>query len=679
MPSHVRHATAASPPAAAGGGWAPRVRRVLRRAEEESGLEALRLLVAALRPTSEEDPAAELDGLVAYLRTDAAAAAALRELLHDFVGWLRLCPGLSESGVDGGEGFVTETLARLGRKFLPPSPDAADVRDALTLVFDEPRDHVWVAEVPEEDWRALLEVLAIGEADGPTMDDEVASATRVLTHHASSLGLQPQVLERMADADGPSPFLSLGDSVLRYLDSFQDRIPDNEAPRLSDALDDVARCREAVERLRREKNVRGTSVWLTSASARLLLILERLDLLLRLTGTDAHEVRASLVRLTRTMLEAEKTRDHLIPHLRASADLLALEVVEHAARKGSKYITRGRRDYGRFLVSSLGGGLIVALFAMFKAEMAGWDLPLGIQAMAYGLNYALCFVLIYLTGATLATKQPAMTANTLARSLGRSGHDLEGLEELIVRVWRSQFVSFVGNLAMALPVAFLLTHLISTLVDQPWVSTERAGSMLQDLHPWRSGTVAYAAIAGVLLFAAGLVSGWVDNWTVHRRLRERLLGDSRLVRIFGRHRLTRLAELMHEKLGAVAGNVFLGFGLGSLGTLGVILGLPLDIRHIAFASAELGIALDALDFRVATELLVAVGVGIGLIGLLNFLVSFGLSLAVALESRAVAFRDYRRLLTHLFHRFLRRPLDWFFPPSEPRTKRPPSGTPSTAA
>ena len=363
------------------------------------------------------------------------------------------------------------------------------------------------------------------------------------------------------------------------------------------------------------------------------------------------------------MLDAEKTRHHLLPHLRAFADLLALEVVEHAARKGSKYITRRRRDYGRFLVSSLGGGLIVALFAMLKAEMAGWDLPLGIRALAYGLNYSVCFVLIYLTGATLATKQPAMTANTLARSLGRSGHDLARLEDLIVRVWRSQFVSFVGNLAMALPVALLLTHLVSTLSGSPWVPAERADAMLEDLHPWRSGTVAYAAIAGLLLFAAGVVSGWVDNWTAQRRVRARLEDDARLVRVFGRDRLGHIAELVHMKLGAVAGNVFLGFGLGSLGTVGVILGLPLDIRHIAFASAELGIALDTLDFSVAADLLLAVGVGIALIGLLNFLVSFGLSLAVALESRSVAFRDYRRLLSHLFRRFLRRPLDWFFPPS----------------
>ena len=111
-----------------------------------------------------------------------------------------------------------------------------------------------------------------------------------------------------------------------------------------------------------------------------------------------------------------------------------------------------------------------------------------------------------------------------------------------------------------------------------------------------------------------------------------------------------------------AGNVFLGFALGSTGTIGEILGLPLDIRHIAFASAEFGTSLEILHLRVEWALLSAVALGVLSIGLINFLVSFGLSLATAVESRGLTWEEVRSLVRGLARRFVDDPLDWFFPP-----------------
>ena len=49
--------------------------------------------------------------------------------------------------------------------------------------------------------------------------------------------------------------------------------------------------------------------------------------------------------------------------------------------------------------------MVVAVFALFKVVMGGWDLPLGIEAFLYGVNYSLCFVLIYVTGSILAIRR----------------------------------------------------------------------------------------------------------------------------------------------------------------------------------------------------------------------------------------------------------------------------------
>lgn len=652
--------------------WHTRVVRARSALETVGPAAALRLIVAGLRPAGSGSAAEHVDALCDYLggvEPDVAAdfGRALRELL----GEAHVYPALTSSGVPGGEGFATELFGRLGRRVLPSVPEPGELRDLVRVVFDEPGDHLWVESVPDERWRRLLDTLGITAESVRGVDEELALAIRVLAHHAASLGLQPEITERLPHLeDADSPFLRLGDRIPRYLESFENEIEGDEEPLLDEALACVAACRRAVERLRVEKRLHGTSLWLTGLSYRLLTLLDRIDLLLHLTEPVERDFQGSAVRLFKEVVRAEKTRDHLVPHVRAYADLLALEVVEHAARKGSKYITSGRRDYLLFLLSSMGGGLIVAIFSLAKVLMGQWQVPLAVEAFLYGINYAICFVLIYLTGATLATKQPAMTANTLARSLGEDGHDLTGLQDLVVRVWRSQFISFVGNLIVALPVAILLAALVALGTGAPPADPAKAVEMLGDLDPLGSGSLIYAAVAGVLLFAAGLVSGWVDNWVRHRRIPRRVAHHGWLVAAAGREGASRAARVIDQKLGAIAGNVFLGFGLGSMGTVGEIIGLPLDIRHVAFASAEFGTSLEILRYEVPLSLAISIGVGVALIGLVNFVVSFGLSLLVAAESRGMRLRRAGTFARTLVRRFLRRPTDWFFPPAD----APPSGS-----
>lgn len=538
-----------------------------------------------------------------------------------------------------------------------------DLRDGLRVVFRDTSDHAWVDEIPDDTWRRLIRTLEIEPLSAEHADEELVLAVRVLAHHAASLGLQPEFTDRLPDLESPhSPFLRLAGQVLAYLDSPEVWRDGSRVYSLDDALDCVADCRREVERFRAASPEEGTSLWLTLLSYRLLRILDRIDVLLHLTDPVARDFEASAIRLFKELVRAELTRDSVISHVRASADLVALEVVEHAARKGSKYITTTRREYGRFLLSSMGGGVFVALFSLAKVLMGHWEMPLAGQALLYGLNYSLCFVLIYVTGATLATKQPAMTANTIARSLGDSGRDITGLEDLVVRVWRSQFISFVGNIVVALPLAFLLSEVYFRGIGDLVASPETARYMLANLHPWESGTLVFAAVAGVLLFLAGLVSGAVDNWSRLQRVPERIEHLPWFSRIAGPKRAGKFAAATETHLGAVMGNVFLGFGLGSMGTLGEILGLPLDIRHVAFASAEFGTSLEILHLDVPLETVGVIALGVALIGLVNFIVSFGLSLVVAVESRGLGLAGSARFAWRLFVRFVRNPLAWFFPP-----------------
>ncbi|MDX1547759.1 MAG: hypothetical protein R3247_12260, partial [Rhodothermales bacterium] len=628
---------------------------------EEDSVGAFERLAGVVRHGPAEETSARLAALCAFLEREPDAARPLGEALRVLLSDLRLNPALIESGITSSAGFATELGARIARRFLPDLDVPDDIRAVIRRLFPGRDDHLRVNRVPDALWVRLLTALGVEEGAASTRDPEIAVAIRTLAHNAASLGLQPAFTRRLSPReDADSPFLSLPDRVLHYL---QHRASDGD-PRalLQHVLRAISECRAEVEHVRATMGQLGTSLALTSATFRLLQLLDRMDVLLHLTDRSSGFAHACAVRLFREIVGAEKTRNHLFPHLRAHADRLAYQVVEHAARKGGKYITTGRRDYARFFGASLGGGAIVALFAFLKIGLGKLGAPLGVEALLYGLNYSACFVLIYLTGAALATKQPAMTANTIAQALGnRQDRHLEQLEALVVRVWRSQFVSFVGNLSMALPMAFAISEVYYRSTGATVADAEYARSMLAALHPWQSGTLAFAAIAGVFLFVAGLLSGWVDNRNRYAHVPQRVARHGTLVRLVGAPRAQAAADFLDRNLGVLVGNVFLGFALGSTGTIGEIFGLPLDIRHIAFASAELGTALEILHGRVAFSLLWPVVAGVILIGLVNFLVSFGLSLATALESRQITWGEIRILAVHLAGRFRRRPLNWFFP------------------
>jgi site-specific recombinase len=526
-----------------------------------------------------------------------------------------------------------------------------------------------VESVPAESWARLLTTLGITAETVVGVDPELETAIRTLAHHVGSAGMAPEFTRRLPHLeDTDSPFLALTDCVLAYTRSYANGVDGDELELLRDALATVARCREEVAHLRATKSEHGTSLELTGLTFRLLQMLDRLEVLLHLTDPVERDFQLAATRLFKEIVRAERTRNDVVPHVRERADLLAYQVVEHAARKGAKYVTSGWRDYSAFFVASLGGGFIVAIFSFVKTWLGGLGLPLGVEGLLYGLNYSLCFVLIYLTGSALATKQPAMTANTIARALGHSDDpQLDGLEQLVVRVWRSQFISFAGNLAMALPTAFLVSELWFRSTGATVATPDAAVSMLEALHPWRSGTVVFAAIAGVFLFRSGLISGWVDNRLVYSRVRDRVAVHPWLRRAAGERRAGAVADFVDRNLGIVTGNLFLGFALGSTGTLGEILGLPLDIRHIAFASAEFGTALEILHLDVGPAVLVPVALGVVAIGLANFLVSFGLSLVTAMESRRITWRETRALLARLGQSVRARPTDWFFPPRGARS------------
>jgi site-specific recombinase len=192
-----------------------------------------------------------------------------------------------------------------------------------------------------------------------------------------------------------------------------------------------------------------------------------------------------------------------------------------------------------------------------------------------------------------------------------------------------------------------------------------------DPNPFVSGTLFFAALTGVLLWLSSLFAGWFENWIVYRRLPE-AIEHHRWGKRLGKQRMARWARFLEHQAAGLGGSVALGVMLGMVPVFGKFFGLPLDVRHITLSTGSLTLAMSSVGIDGAGwSAFIMASLGIASMGLLNFGVSFALALVVALRARDVPRGERRTLPGAVLRRFLRSPLEFFFPPRE--TTPPPPG------
>jgi site-specific recombinase len=196
------------------------------------------------------------------------------------------------------------------------------------------------------------------------------------------------------------------------------------------------------------------------------------------------------------------------------------------------------------------------------------------------------------------------------------------------------------------------------------VNPTKAEHLIADSHPWQSLALLHAAIAGVWLFVSGLVSGYYDNKALYTRMGLRVEQLRWLRRLLGTERRAHFARYVEDNLGGLMGNFVFGVLMGTTATIGFLLGLPLDVRHVTFSSANFAIGFVGLGQRLDPDTIAITFLGIALIGMVNLLVSFGLALWVALRARKVRFHHGLKLLQALGRRLRAAPLDFFIGPRD---------------
>jgi site-specific recombinase len=273
-------------------------------------------------------------------------------------------------------------------------------------------------------------------------------------------------------------------------------------------------------------------------------------------------------------------------------------------------------------------------------------------------------------GFTLATKQPSVTAAALAGTLRETaGHpDLSALVSMIARITRSQLAAALGNIGMVIPAALLFDYYWRARFGAHFLDEESAHHALHSLHPTETGTVFFAALTGVLLWASSLAAGWLENWAVYRRLPD-AIAQHRMGRFVGRRTMGWLSRIFARNVSGFGGNVTLGVLLAMTPVMGKFFGLPLEVRHVTLSTGALSLGIASLGAAADLHAVLGAALGIAIIGCLNFGVSFVLALTVALRARQVERSDRWRLLVSVLATFVRSPLQFFVPPRHPEVQK----------
>lgn len=602
---------------------------------------------------------------------------AVRSRFLEFFECRKQIDFFANSGIVPDAGFFSELGRRVSEGLLPPIRDPASLKDALGIVFHAPHDVEWLAAIPPDLTERFWGILQPTSRDDATLPrhvvEQMLEALLVISHRVSALGLHPELVRTRPELmEHDSPFIAQSVAVTRFVDGYRRALGDPAAPHEDERhlLVLVDQCRELLTRARRTALARGTSLTLTYVLVRLWQSLRRIEALAAVLAAgmrpDAREAALrQWAELMRAAIRGEIERRSIRRHFKQLSGMLALRVTDNAAQTGEHYVAETRADYGAMWRSAMGAGLIIGAMALDKilAAKLGWA-PLN-QAFVYSMNYALGFVLIYVLHFTVATKQPAMTAQTIAATVGAiepARGDLGRLVDLVAAVARTQLAAILGNVMIALPTALAIGWALSAAKGGPFIDADKAHHLLHDLDPLASLALPHAAVAGVWLFVSGLISGWVDNWTVYERVPERIAQARWLRGTLGAARADAFAAYLGRNLGGIAGNFLFGVMLGSTGAVAGLFGLPIDIRHIAFASANLGYALVALEFAVPWPAIAWYALGVALIGLTNLAVSFALALWVALRARGVEFTRWGELARLLWREVASRPGRFFLPP-----------------
>jgi site-specific recombinase len=596
-------------------------------------------------------------------------APAVRACYHDAVeSILVACRGVdlfATAGIPTDRGFLAELGDRVMEHLLPEPRDDDDLAKLLRTLFHHVFEIDRFLELSQEMQRRAFRLLV--PLDRPAawnrLRADFADAFRLLAARVQATGLAENLRER--SRPGPvaeSPFFRLArpsDAVLAALETGEG---------MGEAADrwrsDCARCREALAEIHRQLEAEGVSVAIVFGLEVLERCLLRMEKMVRLMAADGVEDQSDAVFELLGKLILASHQDRSLRHLFSwGTHLLHRKIVERAGKAGEHYIARNFKEYRHIWLAAAGGGVVTVFTAVVKMYLSGLHLPAFQEGFTTGLNYAVSFLILQRFGLILATKQPAMTAATLATIVReeRGAERREDIVDFTARICHSQLAAALANILVVSAGAVGFSFLWRQAFGRHFLELKEAAYVVDSLPVLHSGTAIYACLTGVILWLASLAGGWFDNWAAYHRL-PRAVAEHPLGAWLGRERMERWGAVVARGASGWGTNISLGFMLGYVHGAGRFLGIPMDVRHVTLNTGTFALAVAGGGQALPLGAFLWALTGIAVMFVCNLGVSFLLSLFTAVRAYSVPRREVVRLLGDMVRAFFRSPGRFVLPP-----------------
>lgn len=583
---------------------------------------------------------------------------------------------ITDAGIISFSTVKQELRKRIVEKYLPEQPAKNTLKYILNQLFYKSTDIDWIDRIPFDQLLKLYDLLAFNNLYdlAPYFEiKDILYGMEVLLQRISGRAMETEVSKMVPEFQNfDSPFIG----IIREFSELNVRILTQQEKFIQS--DDLAykqllvlhkQCESYIDTAFSNSQRYGISIQVNQSLLRIRQQLARLREILSFLVIDAPEQKQEkTIQLAKTLIGYNCRKTNIRKLIGESTQLLSYEITHHTAQTGEHYITSNKREYWEMFRSASLGGVIVGLMCVVKLLLGYIHTSEFGHAFYYSINYAVGFTAIYLLGGTLATKQPAMTASAMVAAIENVSNDKGqypyrywNFAVFFARLFRSQFIAFVGNVLWAFPVSLFIVWGIQQLTGSN-IAAPKWLKLVNDLNLSESPVILHASIAGVFLFLSGIIAGSISNRDKHHSIYYRIEEHPLLKKVFGREKTLRIAKFYEKKWAGIISNIWFGVFMGSVSSIGLFLGLNLDIRHITFGSGNLALGLFGRNMDLTMDTWVWAIFGIGLIGFFNFLVSFSLSLTLALRSRNRSFAELWKMGKAVFIYFTVNPKDFFFPP-----------------
>lgn len=632
----------------------------------ETDTERLNVFFTYLREGEPELAELRLEQLVLALANSPSQASLFANSICNEAKTIKLSPAFVQLGIFSKNGLVTEIFRRLYNKINPPPKRCNDINDLLSY-FVGGEDKVWVNAISSKCWFKLYRLLvksASPEAirtTGEYIKSELCYSLEMLAIWIAAEELDPELLRidrRLNEVD--SPFIALQRETSQLVATIKEGEIDSVDTAHFWVM--IEQCQLQVKRIRtRGISQFGFSTHASHMLERLDQTLNRMVLLFQILDfRHPHQKARCVLNLWQQLLTSVTERNSVRAIYRKSTRTFSQSVTQNKSNHGEHYIAKTKKDYLNILKGACGAGVIIALLAWVKIYIDTLQLSPFKSAFLVSLNYGVGFMLVHVLHFTIATKQPAMTAANFAAHVEKNKQGRtrsKKLARLLIDVNRSQWFAVWGNIVAAISCSVLVSWAFMHFFSDALLSPEQIDYQKQSIMPFSGMAWLYAAIAGVWLFLSGIITGILDNRADYIELKDRLVTHP-LMRIVPESRREKVAFYIHDNYGALGGNLIFGFLLGMTSYVGYLVDIPLDIRHVAFSSANIGYA-HVSDFHGVLAFLSSLFFVL-MIGFINLWVSFGLALFVALRSRSCEL-DIKSVRTAVFTQIKQHPACLFWP------------------